>query len=136
MKSISSKSDNALRTISEAALELAVSAHVLRFWETKFSNIKPVKYNNRRYYNTENLILLKKIKELLYEQNYSISEAIMHFKTNKTSSQNMSLREVPLFPNELTKKTSNAINLANDNETLIKTRDRLITAKNKLNALL
>ena len=136
MKSTSSKSDNALRTISEAALELAVPAHVLRFWETKFSNIKPVKYNNRRYYNTENLILLKKIKELLYEQNYSISEAIMHFKTNKTSSQNMSLREVPLFPNELTKKTSNAINLANDNETLIKTRDRLITAKNKLNALL
>jgi DNA-binding transcriptional MerR regulator len=74
------KTDKALRTIGEAAAALEVAVHVIRFWETNFSNLKPVKYNGRRYYSPENMHVLKQIKALVHEQNYSIKEAIAKFK--------------------------------------------------------
>lgn len=67
------KSSGAFRTISEVADELGVQQHVLRFWETKFSQIRPLKRGGgRRYYRPEDLALLKKVHELLYTQGYTI----------------------------------------------------------------
>jgi DNA-binding transcriptional MerR regulator len=67
------KSAGAFRTISEVADELAVEQHVLRFWETKFSQIKPLKRGGgRRYYRPEDVDLLKSIHNLLYSEGYTI----------------------------------------------------------------
>lgn len=67
------KSKSAFRTISEVAEELNVPQHVLRFWETKFSQIKPMKRGGgRRYYRPEDVALLKKIYNLLYVEGYTI----------------------------------------------------------------
>ncbi len=67
------KSAEAFRTISEAAGELALPQHVLRFWETKFPNIRPLKRGGgRRYYRPEDLLLLRRIRDLLYEDGYTI----------------------------------------------------------------
>lgn len=67
------KSPDAFRTISEAADELNLPQHVLRFWETRFSNIKPLKRGGgRRYYRPEDVLLLRGIRHLLYEQGFTI----------------------------------------------------------------
>ena len=66
------KSPNALRTISEASEMLDVPQHVLRFWETKFSQIKPLKRNGgRRFYRPQDIDILQQIKHLLYSQGYT-----------------------------------------------------------------
>lgn len=70
------KSPHALRTISEAAELLDVPQHVLRFWETKFTQIKPLKRNGgRRYYRPADIEVLQQIKFLLYRQGYTIKGA-------------------------------------------------------------
>src|SRR5690606_4268936 len=67
------KSTNAFRTISEVADELDVPKHVLRFWEGKFSQVKPMKRGGgRRYYRPEAVDLLKGIRWLLYSDGYTI----------------------------------------------------------------
>ena len=67
------KSAFAFRTISEVSKELQVPTHVLRFWEAKFSSIKPLKRGGgRRYYRPEDLDLLRQIKGLLYDDGYTI----------------------------------------------------------------
>ena len=67
------KSAGAFRTISEVAEELGVPQHVLRFWETKFLQVKPLKRGGgRRYYRPEDVALLSEIRALLYEDGYTI----------------------------------------------------------------
>jgi DNA-binding transcriptional MerR regulator len=67
------KSDAAFRTISEVAAELDVPQHVLRFWETKFSQIRPMKRGGgRRYYRPEDVVLLTTLRDLLYREGYTI----------------------------------------------------------------
>lgn len=67
------KSPEAFRTISEAAEELDVPQHVLRFWETRFTQIKPMKRGGgRRYYRPADVDLLKGIQHLLYGKGYTI----------------------------------------------------------------
>ncbi len=67
------KSPDAFRTISEAAEELDLPQHVLRFWETRFTTIKPMKRGGgRRYYRPEDVLLLKGIRHLLYDQGFTI----------------------------------------------------------------
>jgi DNA-binding transcriptional MerR regulator len=68
-----SKSSHAFRTISEVSDDLGVPQHVLRFWETKFSSIRPMKRGgNRRYYRPEDIQLLRAINKLLYVDGYTI----------------------------------------------------------------
>ncbi len=68
-----SKSKNAFRTISEVAVELDVPQHVLRFWETKFNQVRPMKRGgNRRYYRPEDIELLSAIRHFLYTDGYTI----------------------------------------------------------------
>jgi DNA-binding transcriptional MerR regulator len=67
------KSPDAFRTISEAAEELDVPQHVLRFWETRFAQVKPMKRGGgRRYYRPADVELLKGIRSLLYKDGYTI----------------------------------------------------------------
>ena len=75
------KAPDAFRTISEAAQELDTAAHVLRFWETKFTQIRPLKRGGRRrYYRPEDLDLLRTIRDLLYVQGYTIKGVQRLFK--------------------------------------------------------
>ncbi len=70
------KSDTAFRTISEAAEEIGVPAHVLRFWETRFSMLQPLKRaGGRRYYRPMDMSLLRQIKALLHDDGMTIRGA-------------------------------------------------------------
>ena len=70
------KSATAFRTISEVAGALDLPQHVLRFWESKFPQIKPMKRGGgRRYYRPEDLDVLRRIKSLLYDDGYTIKGA-------------------------------------------------------------
>jgi DNA-binding transcriptional MerR regulator len=67
------KAPDAFRTISEVAEDLDIPQHVLRFWETRFSQIKPMKRSGgRRYYRPDDVDLLKGIRRLLYGEGYTI----------------------------------------------------------------
>ena len=67
------KSKSAFRTISEVAHHLNLPTHVLRFWETKFSQVHPLKRGGgRRYYRPEDVQLLSHIRSLLYDEGYTI----------------------------------------------------------------
>lgn len=70
------KGPSAFRTIGEASEELGVPQHVLRFWETKFSQLKPLKRaGGRRYYRPEDMELLTRIRDLLYQEGFTIKGA-------------------------------------------------------------
>lgn len=76
------KAPGAFRTISEVAEELDVQQHVLRFWETKFSQVRPLKRGGgRRYYRPEDVALLKRIHTLLYTEGYTIKGVQKLLKT-------------------------------------------------------
>jgi DNA-binding transcriptional MerR regulator len=67
------KTADAFRTISEVADDLHVPQHVLRFWETKFPQVRPLKRGGgRRYYRPEDVLLLRRVADLLYTQGYTI----------------------------------------------------------------
>jgi len=67
------KSASAYRTISEVAEEIDVPAHVLRFWESKFPAVKPLKRGGgRRYYRPEDVEALRRIRKLLYDDGFTI----------------------------------------------------------------
>jgi DNA-binding transcriptional MerR regulator len=73
---MSDKSVDAFRTISEVADDLDLPQHVLRFWETRFTQIKPMKRGGgRRYYRPADVDLIKGIRNLLYERGYTIKGA-------------------------------------------------------------
>lgn len=75
------KSKSAFRTIAELADELDVATHVLRFWETKFEQIKPMKRSGgRRYYRPDDVELIKTIKYYLYDKRYTIEGVQKLFK--------------------------------------------------------
>lgn len=77
------KSPDAFRTISEVADDLDLPQHVLRFWETRFTQIKPMKRGGgRRYYRPDDIDLLKGIRNLLYDQGYTIKGVQKLLKQN------------------------------------------------------
>ncbi|MCG5239175.1 MerR family transcriptional regulator [Azospirillum doebereinerae] len=80
------KSATAFRTISEVSAELNVPQHVLRFWETKFPQIRPLKRGGgRRYYRPEDVELLRRIQALLYEERYTIKGVQRLLKEGRTA---------------------------------------------------
>lgn len=89
------KSADAFRTISEVAKELDLPQHVLRFWETKFPQVKPMKRGGgRRYYRPDDILLLKRIRALLYDQGYTIKGARKLLK-DKTAADAVELDPPP-----------------------------------------
>jgi DNA-binding transcriptional MerR regulator len=76
------KAPDAYRTISEVALELSLPQHVLRFWESRFAQIRPLKRGGgRRYYKPDDIALLKGIQHLLYNEGYTIKGVQKVLKT-------------------------------------------------------
>lgn len=79
------KSEAAFRTIGEVAVKLNLPQHVLRFWEGKFPQIKPVKRGGlRRYYRPEDIAVLRRIQNLLYHDGYTIKgvQKVLKERTN------------------------------------------------------
>lgn len=68
-------SEENYKTISEVAKELDIAASVIRYWETKFKPLSPIKRNGRRYFSIEQQEVIAKIKDLLYVQGYTIRAA-------------------------------------------------------------
>ena len=90
------KSAGAFRTISEVADELAVPQHVLRFWESKFARLKPLKRGGgRRYYRPEDVILLRQIKSLLYNDGYTIKGVQKLLRESGQKAEKPALASVP-----------------------------------------
>ena len=78
---MAAKGQDAYRTISEAAAETGLPAHVLRFWESKFSQLRPVKRaGGRRLYRPQDISLIAGLKHLLYEEGYTIKGAQKYLK--------------------------------------------------------
>jgi DNA-binding transcriptional MerR regulator len=79
----SGKSPEAYRTIGEVSDVVGVAQHVLRFWESRFSQIRPVKRaGNRRYYRPDDVALIHRIRELLHDEGYSIRGVQKLLKTS------------------------------------------------------
>ena len=82
-------------TIGEVSELCGVKPHVLRYWEQEFAQLKPVKRRgNRRYYQHHEVLLIRKIRELLYEQGFTISGA--RNKLNERGSRNVVVEEMPV----------------------------------------
>lgn len=98
------KSASAFRTISEVAADLDVPPHVLRFWESKFPQIKPLKRGGgRRYYRPEDVDLLRRIRELLYRDGYTIKGVQKLLKTPNaklTDEDRLAPGQAPEMPSE------------------------------------
>ena len=77
------KSENAYRTITEVAELLQVQPSVLRFWETQFKQIKPLKRMGRRLYQTEDVVLLARIRDYLYKDFLTIKGVQKRLKSNQ-----------------------------------------------------
>ena len=121
------KSSRALKTISEAAEMLDVPQHVLRFWETKFTQIKPLKRNGgRRFYRPEDIDVLIKIKFLLYRQGYTIKGAKKVFD-DKNSDQIFAR-----LAQQQDRLTSSALPLANDNAHQVQASDAAVLSAGRL----
>ena len=80
------KASDAFRTISEVSAELGVPPHVLRFWETKFSSLRPLKRSGgRRYYRPGDIAVITRIRKLLYKDGFTIKGAQRFLKTKETN---------------------------------------------------
>lgn len=128
------KSKSAFRSIAEVTEDLGIAPHVLRFWETKFNQIKPMKTkSSRRYYRPDDVELLSLIKELLYERRYTIEGVQKVFK-------NRSLKDIlgteiqkDFFEEEEEKAENEKIT---ENHTVIETALKdLTTIRNELRGL-
>lgn len=90
------KGKDAFRTIGEAAAEIGVEPHVLRFWETKFARLKPLtRAGGRRYYRPEDLVLMRKIKKLLHDDGLTIRGAQKVFQGRQSADLLDSLSQTP-----------------------------------------
>jgi DNA-binding transcriptional MerR regulator len=99
------KAPDAFRTISEVAEDLDLPQHVLRFWETRFPQIKPLKRGGgRRYYRPDDVMLLKGIRHLLYGEGYTIKgvqriireQGARHIMNLWHDSQNEAISDAPI----------------------------------------
>ena len=88
---ITEKSVSAYKTISEVSKQIDVPSHVLRFWETKFGQVKPIKRSGgRRYYRSEDIDVLIQIRTLLYKEGYTIKGAKKALKSYLKTELNQS----------------------------------------------
>ena len=93
---LSGKSVAAFRTISEVSAELDVPQHVLRFWESKFTQLRPLKRGGgRRYYRPEDLVLLRRIHGLLYREGYTIKGVQRVLRTPRAAAKDETTTEAP-----------------------------------------
>mgnify|MGYP001198022543 CR=1 FL=1 len=116
----------AYQTISEVSSSLNLPAHVLRFWESKFPQLKPMKRSGgRRYYRPEDIETLREIKTLLYQEGFTIKGAKKALATRKNSKAGQTTQETTATAHSISENSSflRALTLLNDAETRI---DRLL----------
>ena len=139
---MSLKSPEAFRTISEVSKDLSLPQHVLRFWETKFIQIKPIKRGGgRRYYRPEDIELLKGIKYLLYNDGYTIRGVQKVIKENGTRKILIRENNNNLFTdyqnknNQQSDQTNHLTNQISESKRkkLMDVLNDLVLLKNKLN---
>ncbi|MFY9287650.1 MAG: MerR family transcriptional regulator [Alphaproteobacteria bacterium] len=103
------KSPTAFRTISEVATDLSVPQHVLRFWESKFQQIRPLKRGGgRRYYRPEDVQLIGSIKDLLYNQGFTIRGVQKLLKENGRFPSARSMVPDPQVPVSMVSATTSS----------------------------
>ena len=95
------KAETAYRTIAEVSDLLQLQPSVLRFWETQFTQVKPMKRMGRRYYNAEDVVLLAHIRDLLYKEGFTIKGVQKRLKEKTTSET--SQEEATSVPNDTVK---------------------------------
>ncbi|QQR69984.1 MAG: MerR family transcriptional regulator [Alphaproteobacteria bacterium] len=125
----SEKEDGAYRTIGEVAQILGLPPHVLRFWESRFSQIKPVKRTGgRRYYRPEDVAFLRRLHDLLHRQGYTIrgvQQLLNGEASPKTVSQTKNRAQISLAKTEAQNPISAKPNEAPMRRTLEKTLNEL-----------
>jgi DNA-binding transcriptional MerR regulator len=139
----SSKSPEAFRTISEAAEEIGVPQHVLRFWETKFSFIRPMKRaGGRRFYRPQDIAVLRGVRVLLHDEGYTIKgvqrlhkeQGVRRLAQAGEGARAESGAVIEAFPAEAAYEESAAP--AVDRDALMALREELLEAKFKLDQVL
>lgn len=125
------KSKSAFKTIAEVAEELGVATHVLRFWETKFGQIRPMKATGgRRYYRPDDVEILKLIKGLLYDNRYTIEGAQRYIK-EKGLKNLLDIEEIQKdFFEENTESVSESTSKPLAKETLDEVAEAIVSLKN------
>ena len=119
------KSSDAFRTISEVSAALDVPPHVLRFWETKFTSLRPLKRSGgRRYYRPDDIAVLTRIRDLLYKDGFTIRGAQRFLKSKEAL--------VPTDALSVSAVSGNLPDLAPIQALLESARDRLAIVKSKL----
>ena len=81
-------------TIGEAAKLCDLKPHVLRYWEQEFTQIQPIKRNNRRYYQRQDLLLIRQIRSLLYEQGFTITGARQWLSSEEANDDTMRYQQL------------------------------------------
>jgi DNA-binding transcriptional MerR regulator len=123
------KSADAFRTISEVADELEVPQHVLRFWESKFPQVKPLKRaGGRRYYRPDDVVLLRRIRNCLYDQGYTI-KGVQKLLREGALKSDEPLRTPPPAPNAGTPRVVKSENLRSE---LLQIRSELVALRDLL----
>lgn len=93
------KSDQALLTISELARELGVGSHILRYWESHFSDLRPLqRAGNRRYYRPDDVALAHRINHLLKNEGYTVKGAVKYLSTEGQKETKSTLTEADSSP--------------------------------------
>jgi DNA-binding transcriptional MerR regulator len=94
-----SKSETALRTISELADELGIAQHILRYWETRFPQLRPLtRAGNRRYYRPEDVALARRIHELLNRDGFTIKGAQQALSQKRAAAEPVPVAAVEVAP--------------------------------------
>lgn len=110
-----SKADDAFRTISEVSEMLDIPAHVLRFWETKFSSLRPLKRSGgRRYYRPTDVALLERIRDLLYKDGFTIKGAQKFLRSKVESPAGLDAAAKPATNADDDIALANALSLLQD----------------------
>ena len=119
------KSSDAFRTISEVSAALDVRPHVLRFWETKFASLRPLKRSGgRRYYRPDDIAVLTRIRDLLYKDGFTIKGAQRFLKSKEVLAPTEAVHDAAVG--------GDAPDLAAIQALLESARDRLVSVKSKL----
>ena len=131
------KGPEAFRTISEAAEELDVPQHVLRFWETKFSFIRPMKRaGGRRFYRPQDIAVLQGVRRLLHEEGYTIKGVQKLHKEQGLRRLVSAQGERPALDLDAVDAGARPVAGAGAADDLLALRERLVTAKARLEDLL
>ena len=136
---ITEKSVSAYKTISEVSKQIDVPSHVLRFWETKFGQVKPIKRSGgRRYYRSEDIDVLIQIRTLLYKEGYTIKGAKKALKSYlKTELNQSKIKDLTKHADDITLENIKSLNVSEKKvDSYIKALDTLKDSEMRLDKLI